>query len=148
MKTCPDCGMPTETVLRVIGGETQAMDYCSGCEKAGTLGPKHVEVDWKEAERMVSLVSAVDEALGDSPGSTTGQKVDPEGVDHPKHYNQHPGGIECIDVIEHMPHNVGAAVKYLWRVGLKGDREDEERDLRKAVWYIERELKRRGYESV
>jgi len=64
-----------------------------------------------------------------------------EFVDHPRHYNEHPGGIECIDVIEHMTHNIGAAVKYLWRVGLKPG-EGYKRDLEKAKWYINREIER------
>lgn len=34
-------------------------------------------------------------------------------VNHPPHYNQNPSGIECIDVIEHLPFNVGSAIKYL-----------------------------------
>lgn len=69
-----------------------------------------------------------------------------EFVDHPKHYNEHPAGIECIDVIEHMTHNVGAAVKYLWRVGLKPG-EGYARDLDKAIWYINREKERLAKEK-
>lgn len=64
-----------------------------------------------------------------------------EQVDHPRHYNSHPAGIECIDVIEHMSHNTGAAVKYLWRAGLKPGAEAPT-DLAKAQWYIARELRR------
>lgn len=63
-------------------------------------------------------------------------------VNHPSHYNSHPAGIECIDVIEHMPFNVGSAMKYLWRAGLKSG-EPLEQDMRKAVWYVEREIVRR-----
>lgn len=62
-------------------------------------------------------------------------------VNHPKHYNNHPAGIECITVVEHLPFNVGNAIKYLWRAGLKGDAIE---DLRKAAWYVEREIKRRS----
>ena len=62
-------------------------------------------------------------------------------VNHPTHYNSHPAGIEAIEVIEHMNFNVGTAIKYLWRAGLKGDAPIEQ-DLRKALWYVERELKR------
>ncbi len=62
-----------------------------------------------------------------------------DSVDHPKHYNEHPSGVECIDVVEHFPFNVGNAIKYLWRAGLKGDRVE---DLRKAAWYVEREIER------
>ena len=35
---------------------------------------------------------------------------------------------------------VGNAVKYLWRAGLKGDGIE---DLRKAAWYVQREIDRR-----
>ena len=61
-----------------------------------------------------------------------------EMVNHPSHYNQIPG-IECIDVIEHMPHNIGAAMRYLWRVGLKPGNSSEQ-ELRKSIWYIERQI--------
>lgn len=61
-------------------------------------------------------------------------------VNHPKHYTSHPSGIECIDVIEHMPFNIGAAVKYLWRVDLKDGAIE---NLEKARWYVDREIKKR-----
>jgi hypothetical protein len=61
-------------------------------------------------------------------------------VNHPDHYNQHPGGIECIDVIEEFRFNIGSAMKYLWRYELK---DAPVEDLEKAVWYIRREIKRR-----
>lgn len=60
-------------------------------------------------------------------------------VDHPSHYNQI-SGIECIDVVENFNFNVGNAIKYLWRSGLKSDNPIE--DLEKAVWYCQRELER------
>jgi hypothetical protein len=46
----------------------------------------------------------------------------PDTVNHPPHYNDHPSGVECIAIVEHFTFNVGNAVKYLWRAGLKGDR--------------------------
>lgn len=64
-----------------------------------------------------------------------------EFVNHPTHYNAHPAGIECIDVIEHMSFNVGTAMKYLWRAGLKPG-EDALQDLSKAEWYTRREKER------
>ena len=62
-------------------------------------------------------------------------------VDHPAHYNSHPSGIECIEIVRHYPFNVGSAIKYLWRAGLKKDAsmsdiEKEIEDLEKAVWFI------------
>ena len=44
-----------------------------------------------------------------------------DNVNHPKHYTSDPSGIECIDVTRHRNFNVGNAIKYLWRAGLKID---------------------------
>lgn len=73
-------------------------------------------------------------------------------VNHPKHYNEHPTGIECIEVVEHFNFNVGNALKYLWRSGLKkaaGEKVVEAyvRDLEKACWYIQREIHRARQEA-
>jgi hypothetical protein len=64
-----------------------------------------------------------------------------DAVNHPSHYNSHPAGIECIEIIEHMTLNVGAAIKYLWRAGLKSE-STHIQDLEKAVWHIRREISR------
>ena len=60
-------------------------------------------------------------------------------VNHPSHYTAHPSGIECIQVVEHMNFNLGNAVKYIWRADLKSDAVE---DLRKAEFYIKREIAR------
>lgn len=64
-----------------------------------------------------------------------------DNVNHPKHYNNHPSGVECIRITEHMNFCLGNAIKYIWRADLKHDNSVE--DLRKAVWYIQREIIRR-----
>jgi len=61
-------------------------------------------------------------------------------VNHPPHYTAHPSGVEAITITEHYNFNVGNAIKYLWRAGLKT--EDATQDLRKAAWYINREIHR------
>lgn len=64
-------------------------------------------------------------------------------VNNPPHYNGHPKGIEAIDVIEDNPFlNIGNAMKYLWRVSW-GSKGNDEEDLEKARWYINREIQRR-----
>ena len=68
----------------------------------------------------------------------------PEAVDHPPHYNAHPSGIECIDVVEHMGFNLGNAIKYIWRADEKGKSLE---DLRKAAWYVQREIEKREREQ-
>jgi hypothetical protein len=60
-------------------------------------------------------------------------------VNHPKHYTEHPSGVECIEITEHMNFCIGNAIKYLWRAGLKGEQVE---DLRKARWYVDREIAR------
>ncbi|MCE2579534.1 DUF3310 domain-containing protein [Komagataeibacter sp. FNDCR1] len=67
-------------------------------------------------------------------------KVPDTTVNHPRHYNAHPSGIECIQVVEHMSFNLGNALKYIWRADEKGDALE---DLKKAAWYIQREIARR-----
>jgi len=62
-----------------------------------------------------------------------------DNVNHPKHYTEHPSGVECIEITEHMGFCLGNAVKYIWRASLKGK---EVEDLRKARWYIDREIAR------
>lgn len=64
-----------------------------------------------------------------------------EHVNHPAHYNKHPKGIECIQIIRHYTCDIANAIKYLWRAGLKTelgkeDAEKEIEDLNKALWYI------------
>jgi hypothetical protein len=63
-------------------------------------------------------------------------------IDHPPHYNAHPSGVEAITICEAFGFNIGNAVKYLWRCGLK-DGANEIDDLQKSVWYIQREIERR-----
>lgn len=66
-------------------------------------------------------------------------------VNHPKHYTSHPSGVECITVTEHMSFNLGNAIKYIWRADEKGSALE---DLRKAAWYLEREITRREHASL
>ena len=62
-------------------------------------------------------------------------------VNHPTHYTSHPSGIECIEITRHYNFAIGSAIKYLWRQGLK-DSNPAVQDLKKAIWYIEDEIKR------
>ncbi len=58
-------------------------------------------------------------------------------VNHPTHYQGK--DIEAIDVIESfdLGFNLGNAIKYILRAGKKGGKEE---DLRKAIWYLQREI--------
>ncbi|MFK0231238.1 DUF3310 domain-containing protein [Streptomyces sp. NPDC090303] len=61
-------------------------------------------------------------------------------VNHPSHYTWLPNGVEVIDITELLPFNLGNVVKYVLRAGRKHD--EPLTDLRKAVWYINREIER------
>jgi len=65
-------------------------------------------------------------------------------VNNPRHYKSHPSGVECITVVEHMGFNLGNAIKYIWRADLKADALE---DLRKACWYLDREIAKREREQ-
>lgn len=67
-----------------------------------------------------------------------------DNVNQPPHYTNHPSGIECIQITEHMGFNLGNALKYIWRCDLKKDAIE---DLKKAAWYLEREIVKRESEG-
>ena len=68
------------------------------------------------------------------------EKEKKEAVNHPSYYRT--GGIEAIDVIEawNLDFCLGNTVKYIARCGKKSDKVVE--DLRKAAWYLSREIAR------
>ena len=66
------------------------------------------------------------------------EKDKKEMVNHPSHYNQ---GIETIEYIESwsMNFNIGNVIKYVTRAGYK---DNQLEDLKKAMWYLQREIDR------
>ena len=61
-----------------------------------------------------------------------------EMINHPSHYNM---GIETIEYIESgsMNFNTGNVIKYVTRAGYKNNQLE---DLKKAMWYLQREIDR------
>jgi hypothetical protein len=64
-----------------------------------------------------------------------------EMVHHPMHYGGGDNPYEVIKVVEawQLGFHLGNAVKYIARAGKKGDRLE---DLKKAAWYLQREIDR------
>ncbi|MFG3176608.1 DUF3310 domain-containing protein [[Kitasatospora] papulosa] len=75
-----------------------------------------------------------------APSVPSGTAVESDEVSHPSHYTWLPNGVEVIDVTELMNFNLGNVVKYVLRAGHKTN--DPITDLRKAAWYINREIER------
>ena len=69
-------------------------------------------------------------------------KKEKDEINHPEHYSDRK--IEPRAVIEDwmLMFNLGNVLKYVARCDLKGT---PEKDLRKAAWYLEREIELRGY---
>lgn len=63
-----------------------------------------------------------------------------EKIDHPQHYGGADNLYEAINVIEAWQLNIclGNVLKYISRAGKKGTTFD---DLKKAQWYLEREIR-------
>lgn len=109
---------------------------------------------WTRSEQAAQFLTGLEglaarEALPPRPLSAESEndiaesyRASSERVDHPSHYHAD-SGREVIDIIEawQLNFNRGNALKYLARAGHK-DPAREAEDLRKALWYIKRELQR------
>ena len=71
---------------------------------------------------------------------------DYEKVNHPNHYQSEK--METIDVIEayNLNFSLGSAIKYILRAGKKPNEKTSE-DLKKAIWYLQREVQRSEMEK-
>lgn len=98
-------------------------------------GPEY----WESVMNLKKCLDAMDST--DSYEEKSDKNFIPDPVNRPPHYTGHPSGIECIQVTEHMGFNLGNATKYIWRCDLKIDAIE---DLKKAAWYIDREIQRRN----
>ena len=109
---------------------TGALTHCREC---GAMDPLLADKIEKTLDSVYP--PAHYDLIGKAPMPPTSH--DP--VNHPAHYNSHPSGVECISITEHINFCIGNAVKYLWRAGEKGSLLE---DIKKARWYIDREIAR------
>lgn len=79
------------------------------------------------------------EAASDSSASLETSEEDLLVVNRPPHYLRHPSGVECITIAEHFNFCLGNALKYIWRAKERGNLIV---DLKKARWYLDREIQR------
>ncbi len=109
---------------------------CASCQRCGKYEPISAEVEFPECDDYGYKLEPEVKDYVTPP--TTQHFVDI--VNHPPHYTSHPSGVECIQITEHMGFNLGNALKYIWRADLKWDRTE---DIKKAIWYLNRELERK-----
>lgn len=98
------------------------------------------EIDHAKKSQKTDSAVALTGAFKAAKDAGVFDKVD-NPVNHPSHYNNHPSGVECIDIIRHMNFNLGNVIKYIWRAGLK-DQQPTIQDLEKAQWYLTDEINR------
>lgn len=118
--------IPTQKELVMTYREDALPPICATCNGKGSIG-----------DGKVYPVTVCSSCHGSGTMSENNINETKETVNHPSHYNQ--GSIEVIDAIEDwkMGFNDGNAIKYIARHRAKGKPEE---DLRKALWYIAREL--------
>ena len=87
----------------------------------------------------LQVLKRISEALNIDYKELSAEEDKKEMVDHPSHYNM--GKYEAIDVIEdwNLGFNLGNTVKYISRAGHK---DNILQDLKKALWYLDREIKK------
>lgn len=118
-----------ELHFRMANGDTDYWGYTHDGRVGGSQSHRHTIV-----EHIPKITPA---PQGDTPASPV-----PNPVSHPSHYTSHPSGVECIQVTQHMTFNLGNVVKYVWRNGLKDSGGDDLQDLKKAQWYLNKEIER------
>ena len=127
------CGYDLRDILRQMMTQT-----CTACPFQGTT--EEVMRHYKEVHSR----KTVEEVPFEPPTSI---KERQEQVDHPRHYGGADNPYEAIKVIEAwgLGFNLGNAVKYIARAGKKGDRLE---DLKKAMWYLQREIDNGGRDDI
>jgi len=119
----------TKVVAKCSCGYTTVGDaypiVCEECQR----------VIHRDTEVLASMLAGVSTVRIDAPSDP---RADP--VNHPAHYTTHPSKVECIQITEHMGFCLGNAIKYIWRADLKADAIE---DLKKARWYLDREIAKR-----
>ena len=146
--TCPNesarYDYPSFALHEFLGGKTPKTSFTTNSTEFNLIDGRLREIIRTERQTFEDgLSKAVDAGLrdfniGDIRAQKAAQEIDE--VNHPPHYTNHPSGVECITITEHMNFNLGNAFKYIWRAGLKSP--DAIKDLEKAEFYVKREIKR------
>ena len=121
--------------------EDKAKTINAYCETQNMCGAYPLDCLCQGSTVGKGFISAPDEDVNCAHDLISKDEPERSAVDHPKHYNV--GGIEVIDAIEawKLGFNLGNVVKYVARADYKSKPLE---DLKKAKWYLEREIERRS----
>lgn len=103
--------------------------------------PEKVLEEEAHAEARAKVASAVEASIL-AEGENIEEAIENAIINHPPHYTEG-RQFEPIDVIEDwaLNYHVGNALKYISRAGRK---DSYEKDLKKAIWYLQREVDKVG----
>lgn len=142
-RECPRCGTTFDTYphrMRTVGGKF--LKWRAGdCPTCGHKWTGPIASFDSEEEMWLYDDHDQDQEMEEREAEDRGIQSDTSAVDHPPHYSEG-REIEPIEVIMDwgLGFCLGNAIKYIGRAGRKGDALE---DLRKAVWYLQREIQER-----
>lgn len=127
---------------------------CEHCQRA-FCAEHRITHDCQRRAKVCSVCQHIKNTGGACDCSCHDEEQPNEAIDHPSHYGGKSNPYEAIKVIEALGwgegFNRGNALKYLIRAGKKKGAQDhadgvtkEVEDLRKAAWYLDREIERLG----
>jgi len=122
--------------VRIVSGPYSGTVGRVYSHNAQATGPFPYGVELQDKGNTLYRAFSADELDADVP-----QDKPKDSINHPSHYTWLPNGLEVIDLAEHLGFNRGNAVKYLARAGRKNPATELE-DLKKAAWYLKREIAR------
>ena len=130
------CGCPHDTKCEGIYCDDAFVEYLEQNIEVNESDLKTVEIKEK-ANTKETLQETLDEVK---------EPVENDNINHPSHYTD--GNIEVMDFIEDKQLNFarGNVIKYVSRAGKK-DPNKELEDLKKAMWYLNREIERLSKEE-
>ena len=123
-----DIEVSIDTIVTIDGHVTEIAYTLPSDEDASNVSIGYFLRNFRNTGRMIGGLVADD-------------IVEHDAVNHPSHYTSDPSGVECITITRHRNNNIGNAIKYLWRNGLK-ECDSNTQDLEKAVYYIKDEIQR------
>lgn len=125
--------MTREDKIKALSAYCETQNICDGCTLDSLCSGLPLETN--------NFLSASDEDVNCAYDLISKDEPERSAIDHPKHYNV--GDIEVIDAIEawKLGFNLGNVVKYVARADYKSKPLE---DLKKAKWYLEREIERRS----